>query len=34
MTDHSGLKYFFDQPRLNARQARWMALISEFYFEI
>jgi hypothetical protein len=34
MTDHCGLKYLFDQPRLNARQARWMALISEFDFEI
>jgi hypothetical protein len=34
MTDHCGLKYLFDQPKLNARQARWMALISEFDFEI
>jgi hypothetical protein len=34
MTDHCGLKYLFDQPRLNARQARWMVLISEFDFEI
>jgi hypothetical protein len=34
MTDHCGLKYLFDQPRLNARHARWMALISEFDFEI
>jgi hypothetical protein len=24
----------FDQPKLNARQARWMALLSEFDFEI
>ena len=23
-----------DQPKLNARQARWMALLSEFHFEI
>ena len=23
-TDHSGLKYLFDQPTLNARQARWL----------
>ena len=22
--DHCGLKYLFDQPTLNARQARWM----------
>ena len=34
MTDHCGLRYLFDQPRLNARQARWMALLSEFDFEI
>jgi hypothetical protein len=34
MTDHSGLKYLFDQPKLNVRQSRWMALLSEFDFEI
>jgi hypothetical protein len=34
MTDHCGLKYLFDHPRLNARHARWMELISEFDFEI
>jgi hypothetical protein len=34
MTDHSGLRYFFDQPKLNAIQARWMDLLSEFDFEI
>jgi hypothetical protein len=34
MTDHCGLKYLFNQPRLNAIQARWMALICEFDFEI
>jgi len=34
MIDHCGLRYLFDQPKLNARQARWMALLSEFYFEI
>jgi hypothetical protein len=34
MTNHSGMRYFFNQPKLNARQARWMALLSEFYFEI
>jgi hypothetical protein len=34
MTDHCGLQYMFDQPKLNARQARWMALLSEFDFEI
>jgi hypothetical protein len=34
MTNHSGLRCLFDQPKLNARQARWMALLSEFDFEI
>jgi hypothetical protein len=34
MTDHSGLRYLFDQPKLNVRQARWIALLSEFDFEI
>jgi hypothetical protein len=34
MTDHYGLRYLFDQPKLNARQARWMALLSEFDSEI
>jgi hypothetical protein len=34
MTDHIGLIYLFDQPKLNARQARWMALLSEFDFKI
>jgi hypothetical protein len=34
MTDHCGLRYLFDQPKLNARQARWMPLLREFDFEI
>ena len=34
MTEHSGLRYMFDQPKINARQARWMDLLSEFDFEI
>jgi hypothetical protein len=34
MTDHCGLWYLFDQPKLNARQARWMVLLSEFDFEV
>ena len=33
-SDHHGLKYLFDQPNLNVRQARWLDLISEFDFEI
>jgi hypothetical protein len=34
MTDHYGLRYLFDQPNLNSRYARWLALLSEFDFEI
>jgi hypothetical protein len=34
MKDHYGLRYLFDQPKINARQARWMVLLSEFDFEI
>jgi hypothetical protein len=34
MTDHCGLRSLFDQPNLNDRQARWMALLSVFDFEI
>ena len=28
------LKYLFDQQNLNARQARWLAFLSEYDFEI
>ena len=31
--DHCGLKYLFDQPTLNARQARWLEFLCEFDFE-
>jgi hypothetical protein len=34
MRDHCGMKYLFDQPRLNSIQAKKMALINEFDFEI
>eukprot|EP00253_Pinus_taeda_P035105 PITA_35105 len=34
MSDHSGLRYMFDQLNLNSRQARWLAMISEFDFQI
>ena len=34
MIDNKGLKYLFDQPNLNDRQARWLALLSEYDFEI
>ena len=33
-TNHSSLKYLFDQPTLNAREARWLKFLCEFYFEI
>lgn len=33
-SDHIGLRYLFDQLNLNARKARWLALISEFDFDI
>ena len=33
-TDHCGLKYLFDHPTLNARQARWLEFLCEFDFEI
>jgi hypothetical protein len=34
LTDNRGVKYLFNQPDLNARQARWLAFLSEFDFEV
>ena len=34
MSDNICLKYFFDQQNLNARQARWLAFLREYDFEI
>ena len=34
MTDNKGLKNLLDKPNLNARQARWLAFLSEYDFEI
>ena len=34
MTDNKGLKDLLDQPNLNVRQARWLAFLSEYNFEI
>lgn len=34
MSDHTSLRYLFDQPNMNGRQARWLAMINEFDFEI
>jgi len=33
-SDHSGLRYLFDQPNLNSRQARWLDTLSEVNFDI
>ena len=32
--DHNGLKYFFNQPTLNARQSRWLEFLCEYDFDI
>jgi len=34
LSDHNGLRYLFDQPNLNVRQARWLATLNEFEFEV
>ena len=34
ISDHNGLQYLFNQPNLNAMKAIWLAMISEFDFEI
>lgn len=34
MFDNISLKYLFNQHNLNARQARWLALLSEYEFKI
>ena len=34
LTDNSGVKYMFNQPDLNARQARWLAFLRKFDFEV
>ena len=34
MCDNISLKYLFDQQNMNARQARWLAFLSEYDFEI
>jgi len=34
MLDNISLKYLFDQQNLNARQARWLAFLSEYDFKI
>lgn len=34
MSNHSGLKYVFNQPNLNSKKNRWLAMINEFDFKI
>jgi len=34
MSDHIRFRYLFDQLNMNPREARWLAMISEFDFEI
>jgi len=34
MSDHSGLRYLFDQLNLIVKEAMWLAKINEFDFEI
>ena len=34
MIDNKRFKYLLDQPNLNARQARWLAFLREYDFEI
>lgn len=34
MSDNISLKYLFDQQNLNARQARWLAFLTKYGFEI
>ena len=33
-SDNMCLKYLFNQPDLNVRQARWLVLLSEYHFEL
>jgi hypothetical protein len=34
LMDNSGVKYLFNQPDLNAREARWLDFLREFDFEV
>ena len=34
LTDNSSVNFLFSQLDLNARQARWLAFLSEFEFEV
>ena len=32
--DNMSMKYLFEQPDLNARQAIWFSFLSEYHFEL
>ena len=32
--EDTSLKYLFDQPDMNARQARWLDFFSEYHFKL
>ena len=34
LTDHLPLKYYLSQPKLSARQIRWMQFLANFEFDI
>jgi len=34
MSDHNGLRYLFDQPKMDVRQAIWLDTLSGFQLEI
>ena len=34
ISNNISLKYLFNQQNLNARQARWLSFLSEYYFEM
>ena len=33
-TDKMSLKYLFEQPNMNAMQAKWLHFFSEYHFEL
>lgn len=34
ISNHGGMSYLFDEPKLNVRHERWITLSSEFHFEV
>ena len=33
-TDNMSLKYLFEKPDVNAREARWLDFLSKYHFEL